>query len=288
MKKNKIVILTTHSMEEADALADKVVIMGRGTVRCVGPSFKLKRLHGGGYMLNLIGDDEEFMKKLVQKNVPFASISSSNSGNIIFRMPYGISLTDIVPLMKEIENEIEKGSIRDYSFSLPTLQQVYVSVTKESKFSYEENTDLAFLPKDEEKIKKLVKDTLPLASFVSSEVGKIQYKFPIGFTFKKVLPLVEEIESNLSTPTERKLIHSYSIDKTNLHELNLTITQELNYKEIVEIIPQENVKLSIQEEIPLIEKEEKIVRSNIYWSQFRGLCLKSCENIKSTKAICCW
>lgn len=35
LKKNKLVILTTHSMEEADALGDKVAIMAKGQLKYV-------------------------------------------------------------------------------------------------------------------------------------------------------------------------------------------------------------------------------------------------------------
>lgn len=41
-KQNASVILTTHSMEEADALCDEIMIMSSGLVRCVGPSADLK------------------------------------------------------------------------------------------------------------------------------------------------------------------------------------------------------------------------------------------------------
>ena len=42
LKVNRSIILTTHSMEEADVLADRVCVMVKGRVRCIGSSLFLK------------------------------------------------------------------------------------------------------------------------------------------------------------------------------------------------------------------------------------------------------
>ncbi|KAF5833388.1 hypothetical protein DUNSADRAFT_10320 [Dunaliella salina] len=47
------VVLTTHSMEEADVLGDDVVIMGAGRVAAHGTPMELKAAHGEGYTLTL-------------------------------------------------------------------------------------------------------------------------------------------------------------------------------------------------------------------------------------------
>jgi ABC-type multidrug transport system ATPase subunit len=43
LKANRSIILTTHSMEEADVLADRVCVMVKGRVRCIGTSVFLKQ-----------------------------------------------------------------------------------------------------------------------------------------------------------------------------------------------------------------------------------------------------
>ena len=42
LKKNRIVLLTSHSMEEADALGDRIAILNNGRLRAVGTSLFLK------------------------------------------------------------------------------------------------------------------------------------------------------------------------------------------------------------------------------------------------------
>jgi ATP-binding cassette subfamily A (ABC1) protein 3 len=54
LKKNKqgrIVILTTHYMDEADILGDRIAIMAEGKVVCTGSSLFLKNRFGVGYNL---------------------------------------------------------------------------------------------------------------------------------------------------------------------------------------------------------------------------------------------
>lgn len=49
LKNDKVVLLTTHAMEEADALADRIAVMAEGTLRCIGTSLYLKNNFSDGY-----------------------------------------------------------------------------------------------------------------------------------------------------------------------------------------------------------------------------------------------
>lgn len=48
---SRAVMLTTHSMEEADVLCNRIGIVTDGMLRCIGPQVRLKTLYGGGYHL---------------------------------------------------------------------------------------------------------------------------------------------------------------------------------------------------------------------------------------------
>jgi ATP-binding cassette subfamily A (ABC1) protein 3 len=50
-KSDKIIILTTHYMDEADILGDRIAIMAEGDVQCTGSSLFLKKRYGVGYNL---------------------------------------------------------------------------------------------------------------------------------------------------------------------------------------------------------------------------------------------
>jgi ABC-type multidrug transport system, ATPase component len=49
MKKGRSVILTTHAMEEADALSDRIAVIVDGKFKCIGTSLFLKNNFGEGY-----------------------------------------------------------------------------------------------------------------------------------------------------------------------------------------------------------------------------------------------
>jgi len=46
-------LLTTHFMDEADLLGDRIAIMAGGKLQCCGSSFFLKKKYGAGYHLIL-------------------------------------------------------------------------------------------------------------------------------------------------------------------------------------------------------------------------------------------
>lgn len=52
-KKNRTILLSTHFMDEADLLGDRIAIMAGGSLQCVGSSFFLKKHYGAGYHLTM-------------------------------------------------------------------------------------------------------------------------------------------------------------------------------------------------------------------------------------------
>jgi ATP-binding cassette subfamily A (ABC1) protein 5 len=51
MKRDKIIIFSTHFMDEADILADRKAIITKGKLKCIGSSLFLKNRFGLGYHL---------------------------------------------------------------------------------------------------------------------------------------------------------------------------------------------------------------------------------------------
>lgn len=53
-KAGRTILLTTHILEEADILSDRICIMNYGRVKITGTSSELKRKIGAGFKLNVI------------------------------------------------------------------------------------------------------------------------------------------------------------------------------------------------------------------------------------------
>lgn len=56
-KTNRIILMSTHYMDEADILGDRIGIMSQGKIKCLGSSLFLKNRYGSGYKLTMVKRD---------------------------------------------------------------------------------------------------------------------------------------------------------------------------------------------------------------------------------------
>lgn len=63
----RTIILSTHHMDEADILGDRIAIISHGKMRCCGSSLFLKKSFGSGYYLTLVRGDGT-VKMTAQRN----------------------------------------------------------------------------------------------------------------------------------------------------------------------------------------------------------------------------
>jgi len=64
-RKDRIILLTTHYMDEADILGDRIGIMVKGKVTCLGSSLFLKKKFGCGYNLTMLKASTELNNKIL-------------------------------------------------------------------------------------------------------------------------------------------------------------------------------------------------------------------------------
>ena len=85
LKMNRSIILTTHSMEQADVLADRVCVMVKGRIRCVGSSLSLKQQYGMGHRLTLNVDKGTIQKvsECLKKICPSSVVVDYKGGNLV-------------------------------------------------------------------------------------------------------------------------------------------------------------------------------------------------------------
>ena len=72
----RVIVLTTHSMQEADTLGDSVAILDGGKLRAFGTPLFLKGRFGAGYQINLLTEPARVpeLKELVAAHLPGAEI----------------------------------------------------------------------------------------------------------------------------------------------------------------------------------------------------------------------
>lgn len=56
MKRERVVVLTTHNLEEADYLGDRIMVLQTGQVKALGDPLFLKQTYGTGYQVKIVVD----------------------------------------------------------------------------------------------------------------------------------------------------------------------------------------------------------------------------------------
>lgn len=89
LKKDRTIILTTHAMEEADALADRIAIVVDGSFKCVGSPLNLKNTYGDGYRISMVTEpgNELRISELMSKIAPSNKFVDDSGGSVVFTVP---------------------------------------------------------------------------------------------------------------------------------------------------------------------------------------------------------
>ncbi|KAJ3339044.1 ATP-binding cassette sub- A member 1 [Entophlyctis luteolus] len=132
-KKNRAIILTTHSMEEADVLGDRIAIMAHGQLCAIGNSITLKNKFGAGYRISVITSDTEAMKAKVASSVPNANLEDDSAGSLIYQFP--ISSTPAIPeFVKWLEENAGSADsiVKSWGISQTTLEEVFLRLIRDA------------------------------------------------------------------------------------------------------------------------------------------------------------
>ncbi|XP_038613025.1 ATP-binding cassette sub-family A member 5 [Tachyglossus aculeatus] len=136
--KKRAAILTTHYMEEADAVCDRVAILVSGQLRCIGTVQHLKSKFGRGYFLEIKLKDcienleVDHLQREIQYIFPNASRQESFSSILAFKIPKE-DVHSLAQSFLKMEEAKHSFKIEEYSFSQATLEQVFVELTKEQE-----------------------------------------------------------------------------------------------------------------------------------------------------------
>ena len=129
IKSNRVLWLTTHSLDEADVLCTDIGILVEGELRALGTPLHLKSRFGSGHKLVLsheLGAGED-TALFVRERFPGASVLSSLAGKQNFLLPTGsIKASQVVEIL---ERDIEEFPfILDWSLSQASLEDVFMNV----------------------------------------------------------------------------------------------------------------------------------------------------------------
>ncbi|XP_075035584.1 phospholipid-transporting ATPase ABCA3 [Mixophyes fleayi] len=131
-KKNCTLLLTTHFMDEADLLGDRIAIMAQGQLQCCGSSLFLKSKYGAGYHMVMVKQPHchvEEVTDLITSYVPCATMESNAGAELSYILPKE-STHRFEPLFSELERRHEELGIASYGASVTTMEEVFLRVGK--------------------------------------------------------------------------------------------------------------------------------------------------------------
>ncbi|CAH1158803.1 unnamed protein product, partial [Phyllotreta striolata] len=129
-KEGRTMLLTTHFMDEADILGDRIAIMAGGKLQCCGSSFFLKKKYGAGYTLVMDKTkdcDASKVTELLRNYIPEIQIESNVGSELSYQLTDNYAPL-FESLLKQLEIESESLGIRSYGISLTTLEEVFMKV----------------------------------------------------------------------------------------------------------------------------------------------------------------
>lgn len=129
VKHDKTILLTTHSLEEAETLSDRVAIMSQGRLKCIGEAEELKLRLGKGHHLSasLPATKVAEFHDAITDMAPGATMETRIGGIVDYVLPRSLNIAGVFRLMEQRREELE---IRDWSINQSTLEDVFLRVTQ--------------------------------------------------------------------------------------------------------------------------------------------------------------
>ncbi|CAG0896162.1 unnamed protein product [Darwinula stevensoni] len=153
-RRGRTMLLTTHFMDEADLLGDRIAIMSEGDLKCVGSSIFLKKKFvqdriaimsegdlkcvgssiflkkkfGAGYHMVAVKEpwcDVSRVTEVIQRHVPDGSLDQNVGAELTFLLPDNSS-PRFPSMFTELENRKGDLGISSFGVSVTTMEEVFI------------------------------------------------------------------------------------------------------------------------------------------------------------------
>ena len=138
IQEGRCIVLSSHSMEECEALCTNLAIMVNGEFKCLGSTQHLKNKFGDEYTLSIrfrsSGEQDEL--KSINSNIQQFIAATFQGAKLVevhsSLLEYRLSSKDTLcsAIFKELEGNKDRLGILDYGVSQTTLDQVFVNFAK--------------------------------------------------------------------------------------------------------------------------------------------------------------
>ena len=132
-KKDRIIILTTHYMDEADVLGDRIGIMIQGQLKCIGSPLFLKSRFGSGYKITFVKKRRKshpLLEKFLQSYFAGVVKASEVHEEISFVIPK-TEAQNFGGFFETLDQRLEEFDISSYGVSMSNLEDVFLKINQE-------------------------------------------------------------------------------------------------------------------------------------------------------------
>lgn len=138
-KKGRTILLTTHFMDEADVLSDRIAILADGELKCAGSTFFLKKRFGTGYHLICEKDrycDSNQITKLLRQHIPTIQIDSENENELSYILSEQ-KHQQLSVILSDLEENLSKLNLIGIGLTLSQLEEIFmkIGVTNQSNIA---------------------------------------------------------------------------------------------------------------------------------------------------------
>uniref|UniRef100_A0A8C4UHQ6 ATP binding cassette subfamily A member 13 n=1 Tax=Falco tinnunculus TaxID=100819 RepID=A0A8C4UHQ6_FALTI len=129
-------IFTTHHLDEAEVLSDRIAILQRGQLRCCGSPSYLRETYGQGHSLTLIKKPSVFeiqdpkhivqVTSLVQTHIPEAFLKDNSGTELTYVIPERADKTSFKGLFQALDQSLHHLHVTGYGISDTTLEEVLI------------------------------------------------------------------------------------------------------------------------------------------------------------------
>ncbi|XP_003785023.1 ATP-binding cassette sub-family A member 12 [Otolemur garnettii] len=155
-KTARTIILSTHHLDEAEVLSDRIAFLEQGGLRCCGSPFYLKETFGDGYHLTLTKKkrpnlnanmvcDTMAVTAMIRSHLPEAYLKEDIGGELVYVLPpFNTKVSGAyLSLLRALDTGMGDLNIGCYGISDTTVEEVFLNLTKESQ--HNSNMSLEYL-----------------------------------------------------------------------------------------------------------------------------------------------
>ncbi|XP_074002317.1 ATP-binding cassette sub-family A member 13 [Numenius arquata] len=122
-------VLTSHSMEECEALCTRLAIMVNGSFKCLGSPQHIKNRFGNGYSVKVWLSKEISYRRMILDRLQLHFPGTQFKGQHLNLLEYHVPRSQgcLAELFRVLENHKAFLQIKHYSISQTTLEQVFIN-----------------------------------------------------------------------------------------------------------------------------------------------------------------